>query len=50
MKENKYDDNIFFQKYSQMSRSQQGLAGAGESAGTSRCRRMGNIEKAAAGF
>ena len=26
MKENKYDDNIFFQKYSQMSRSQQGLA------------------------
>ena len=41
MKENKYDDNIFFQKYSQMSRSQQGLAG---------CRRMGNIEKAAAGF
>ncbi len=29
-KENKYDDNIFFQKYSQMSRSQQGLAGAGE--------------------
>ena len=30
MKENKYDDNTFFQKYSQMSRSQQGLAGAGE--------------------
>lgn len=30
MKENKYDDNIFFQKYSQMSRSQKGLAGAGE--------------------
>ena len=30
MKENKYDDNIFFQKYSQMSRSQQGLAGTGE--------------------
>ena len=29
-KENKYDDDIFFQKYSQMSRSQQGLAGAGE--------------------
>ncbi|MQH28674.1 class I SAM-dependent methyltransferase, partial [Escherichia coli] len=26
MKENKYDDNIFFQKYSQMSRSQKGLA------------------------
>ena len=26
MKENKYDDNTFFQKYSQMSRSQQGLA------------------------
>ena len=26
-KENKYDDDIFFQKYSQMSRSQQGLAG-----------------------
>jgi len=30
MKENKYDDNIFFQKYSQMSRSQKGLKGAGE--------------------
>ena len=30
MKENKYDDPIFFQKYSQMSRSQQGLSGAGE--------------------
>lgn len=30
MKENKYDDNIFFRKYSQMSRSQKGLAGAGE--------------------
>ena len=30
MKENKYDDNIFFQKYSQMSRSQKGLQGAGE--------------------
>ena len=29
-KENKYDDDIFFQKYSQMSRSQKGLAGAGE--------------------
>ncbi len=25
MKENKYDDSIFFQKYSQMSRSQKGL-------------------------
>ncbi len=30
MKENKYDDEIFFQKYSQMSRSVQGLEGAGE--------------------
>lgn len=30
MKENKYDDNTFFEKYSQMSRSQQGLSGAGE--------------------
>lgn len=30
MKENKYDDPIFFDKYSQMSRSQQGLSGAGE--------------------
>jgi hypothetical protein len=30
MKENKYDDNTFFEKYSKMSRSQQGLAGAGE--------------------
>ena len=28
MKENKYDDNIFFQKYSQMSRSQQGPVNA----------------------
>ena len=34
MKENKYDDNIFFQKYSQMSRSQQGLAGAVQTKGT----------------
>ena len=30
MRENKYDDPVFFQKYSQMARSQQGLAGAGE--------------------
>lgn len=30
MKENKYDDESFFQKYSEMSRSQQGLRGAGE--------------------
>ena len=30
MKENKYDDNTFFEKYGKMSRSQQGLAGAGE--------------------
>ena len=30
MKQNKYDDPIFFEKYSQMSRSQQGLEGAGE--------------------
>ncbi|WP_195986108.1 class I SAM-dependent methyltransferase [Clostridium sp. D33t1_170424_F3] len=30
MKENKYDDPVFFTKYSQMSRSQQGLEGAGE--------------------
>lgn len=30
MKENKYDENIFFEKYSQMNRSQQGLDGAGE--------------------
>lgn len=30
MKENKYDDNIFFEKYSQMTRSMQGLSGAGE--------------------
>ncbi|HCX61225.1 class I SAM-dependent methyltransferase [Sedimentibacter sp.] len=30
MKENKYDDSVFFQKYSQMSRSQEGLQGAGE--------------------
>lgn len=30
MKENKYNDPVFFQKYSEMGRSQQGLAGAGE--------------------
>ena len=30
MKENKYDDPIFFEKYSQMSRSKQGFQGAGE--------------------
>ncbi|MBU5627417.1 class I SAM-dependent methyltransferase [Oscillibacter sp. MSJ-2] len=30
MKENKYDDPLFFEKYSQMSRSTQGLSGAGE--------------------
>ena len=30
MKENRYDDPVFFEKYSHMLRSQQGLAGAGE--------------------
>lgn len=30
MKENKYDDSVFFEKYSQMERSKKGLAGAGE--------------------
>ena len=30
MKENKYDDQTFFEKYCQMDRSQKGLAGAGE--------------------
>lgn len=30
MKENKYDDKIFFEKYSQMSRSKEGLIAAGE--------------------
>ena len=30
MKEKKYDDAAFFEKYSQMSRSVQGLKGAGE--------------------
>ena len=30
MKENKYDDPVFFEKYSQMTRSQKGLEGAGE--------------------
>ncbi len=30
MKENKYDDPVFFQKYAGMARSQKGLAGAGE--------------------
>lgn len=30
MKENKYDDEVFFEKYSQMDRSREGLEGAGE--------------------
>lgn len=30
MKENKYDDEVFFEKYSQMDRFKEGLAGAGE--------------------
>ena len=30
MKENKYDDEVFFQKYSEMNRSKEGLKGAGE--------------------
>ena len=30
MKENKYDDEIFFKKYSEMNRSANGLSGAGE--------------------
>ena len=30
MKENKYDDQVFFEKYAQMARSQNGLGGAGE--------------------
>ena len=30
MKQNRYDDPVFFEQYSQMARSQQGLAGAGE--------------------
>ena len=30
MKENRYDDPLFFEKYSQMSRSKLGLEGAGE--------------------
>lgn len=30
MKENKYDQDSFFQKYSEMTRSQKGLSGAGE--------------------
>lgn len=30
MKENKYDDPVFFEKYSRMNRSKEGLAGAGE--------------------
>lgn len=30
MKENKYDNEIFFKKYSEMNRSKQGLKGAGE--------------------
>ena len=30
MKQNKYDDEVFFDKYSKMTRSTQGLAGAGE--------------------
>ncbi len=30
MKENKYDDEVFFRKYSEMERSKRGLSGAGE--------------------
>lgn len=30
MKENKYDNEVFFKKYSEMNRSRQGLSGAGE--------------------
>lgn len=30
MLENKYDDDVFFEKYGEMSRSRLGLAGAGE--------------------
>lgn len=30
MKENKYDDDVFFKKYSEMNRSKEGLQGAGE--------------------
>lgn len=30
MKENRYDDPVFFEKYSQMDRSRKGLEGAGE--------------------
>lgn len=30
MKQNKYDDNTFFDKYSNMERSKKGLDGAGE--------------------
>ena len=30
MQKSKYDDPVFFAKYSQMNRSKQGLAGAGE--------------------
>lgn len=30
MKENKYDDEVFFKKYSEMNRSKEGLNGAGE--------------------
>lgn len=30
MKQNKYDDNVFFEKYSNMDRSKKGLEGAGE--------------------
>lgn len=30
MKENKYDDEVFFKKYSEMNRSKEGLKGAGE--------------------
>ena len=29
MKENKYDDDVFFNKYKEMNRSVQGLEGAG---------------------
>ena len=34
--ENKYDDPAFFEKYSQMDRSREGLSGAGEEVGRQR--------------
>ena len=37
MKENKYDNEIFFEKYSEMNRSKEGLKGAAEWSELKKC-------------